>query len=123
MTVERHLHYNPHSLQTETPKAMSRRGSNQSVSNITLSQTPKAGRVLSVGIIGHAAGICSELRERSEDEEETILEEDDDEIRAEEDGEHHSWKGPLYISPFCQIYCVLGYTGVGTHCYMWGCLQ
>ena len=83
---------------------MSRRGSNQSVSNIALSQTPKVSSsgVLGVGIIGHAAGIYSELRERFEDEEETIFEEDDNEMQAEEDGEDHSWKGPLYLSPFCQ---------------------
>lgn len=73
------------------------------MSNTALCQAPKvAGGVLGVGIIGHAAGIYSDLRERFEDEEETIFEENDDELKAEEDGEHHSWKGPLYLSPSCQ---------------------
>ena len=90
-------------LQTETPKSVSRRGSNQSVSNSALSQTPKvASGVLGVGIIGHAAGIYNELRERFEDEEEIIFEENDDELRAEEVGQHPFWKGPVYMSPPCQ---------------------
>ena len=83
------------SLQTDTPKSINRRGSNQSVSN-TMLNVPSRTKMLGVGIVGRATGLHGDLRERFDDDDETIIEEEDADI-VEPD-----WRGPLYLSPFCK---------------------
>ena len=52
--------------------------------------------MLGVGIVGRATGLHGDLRERFDDDDETIIEEEDADI-VEPD-----WRGPLYLSPFCK---------------------